>query len=178
MSIDFIVLILLALAIFKGYRQGAIVAICSYIAILIGLAAAVKLSVIVASYLTANGINGKWISFFSFLIVLVAVIFLVRWLAHLIQKLVEIIFMGWANRLAGIILYILLYCTVFSVLLFYINKIGVIKESTLQASLTYTYIKNLGPWVIDHFGKIIPFFKNMFSDLSNFFGNMATKIKS
>ncbi|MDE1191065.1 MAG: CvpA family protein [Arachidicoccus sp.] len=176
MSIDFIALILLAFAIFKGYKQGAIVAICSYLAILIGLAAAVKFSVVVAGYLTQNGVRGKWISFISFLLVLVVVIFIVRWIAGLIQKLVETVLMGWANRIAGIILYTLLYMTVFSVLLFYIHKIGLIKDTTLLSSLTYPYIKNLGPWLIDNFGKIIPLFKNMFSDLANFFGNVATKI--
>lgn len=176
MSIDFIVLILLALAVFKGYRQGAIVAVCSYLAIIIGLAAAVKFSVVVAGYLTQNGVKGKWISFISFLAVLVAAIFIVRWIAKLVQNLVETVLMGWANRLAGIVLYALLYCTIFSVILFYIEKTGMIKPAALQASVTYPYIKNLGPWLIDHFGKIIPWFRNMFSQLSDFFGGVAMRI--
>lgn len=176
MSIDFIVLILLALAVFKGYRQGAIVAVCSYLAILIGLAAAVKFSVVVAAYLTRNGVKGKWMTFISFLAVLIAVVFIVRWIAGLVQNLVETVLMGWANRLAGIVLYALLYCTIFSVILFYIEKTAMIKPSALQSSITYPYIKNLGPWLIDHFGKIIPWFKDMFSQLSDFFGGVAAQI--
>ncbi len=176
MSIDIIAIILLALAIFKGYKQGAILAVLSFLTFVIGLAAAVKLSVVVAGYLTQNGVKGKWISFISFLAVLIIVMLLVRLLARFLQKIIEVVLMGWANRLAGIVLYALLYLTVFSVVLFYVEKIELIKMTTLQRSVSYPYIRHLGPWVIDNFGKIIPWFKNMFADLSNFFGGVATKI--
>ncbi|ANI90357.1 colicin V production protein [Arachidicoccus ginsenosidimutans] len=174
--IDIITIILLALAIFKGYRQGVILAVFSFLAIIVGLAAAMKLSVIVAGYLNANGIQGKWLSFISFLLVLVIAVLLVRLAARLIQRLLETVLMGWANRLAGIALYAFLYLTIFSVVLFYVEKIELIKPETLNKSLSYPFIKNLGPWLIDNFGKIIPWFKNMFTDLGNFFGNLATGI--
>ncbi len=44
MLIDIIVVILLVMAIFKGLRKGLIVAVFSFLAFLIGLAAALKLS--------------------------------------------------------------------------------------------------------------------------------------
>ena len=42
MAIDIIFLVLLAMAAFKGFRRGFIVAIFSFLAIVIGLAAAIK----------------------------------------------------------------------------------------------------------------------------------------
>ena len=51
MVIDIILLILLAFAIIKGYRNGFVVAIFSFLAIVIGLAAAMKLSTWVAGWL-------------------------------------------------------------------------------------------------------------------------------
>ena len=176
MIIDIIAAILLVLAIIKGYRKGVILAAFSYIAIIIGIAAAMKLSVIVASYLESQSMHGKWLSFLSFALVLIIVIIVIRLVANLIQKLVEAVMLGWFNRITGVILYSLVYFTVFSILLFYTTKIGLTGQDTLSASITYPYFHNLGPWVIDHLGAVIPWFKDMFSQLSHFFEGIATRI--
>ena len=60
--IDIIVAITFAYAAFKGYTSGFIVAFFSLIGVLIGLAAAMKLSVALADYFTANGMQGKWVT--------------------------------------------------------------------------------------------------------------------
>jgi len=48
MILDIIVAVILILAVIKGYRQGLIVALFSFVAFAIGLAAAIKLSVVAA----------------------------------------------------------------------------------------------------------------------------------
>src|SRR6188768_378992 len=100
MFIDIIALILLAMAIFKGYSRGFIVSILSFLAILIGLAAAIKFSVAVAAWLDDNtGISSQWLPFIAFLIVMVGVIILVRWIANLAEAAIEIVLLGWLNKL-------------------------------------------------------------------------------
>ena len=65
--IDIIFAILFILAIIKGLRRGFIVAVFSIIGYIIGLAAALKLSALVAVYLQKNiSITGKWLPFISF----------------------------------------------------------------------------------------------------------------
>jgi membrane protein required for colicin V production len=51
MILDIIVAVILILALIKGYRQGLIVALFSLVAFVIGLAAAIKLSVVAADYI-------------------------------------------------------------------------------------------------------------------------------
>ena len=51
MVIDIIFVILLLLAVIKGYQRGLIVAVFSLIAFIIGLAAAMKLSTVVAGHI-------------------------------------------------------------------------------------------------------------------------------
>ena len=64
MIIDIIVAVILILAIIKGYRQGLIVAFFSLIAFIVGLAAALKLSVVVAGYIgKAVNVSDKWLQF-------------------------------------------------------------------------------------------------------------------
>lgn len=176
MIIDLISAILLVLAIFKGYRQGVIVAAFSFVALIIGVAAAMKLSVGVAHYLTERSLHGKWLSFLSFLLVLIIVIVIVKLVARVIQRLAEAVMMGWLNRICGIVLYGVLYFTLYSVVLFYTSKIGLTGEKTIEQSVTYPIFKDLGPWVIDHLGKAVPWFRNMFTALTDFFEAMARKL--
>jgi membrane protein required for colicin V production len=70
MIIDIIFLLLLAIAVIKGITRGFVVAVFSFLAIIIGLAAAMKLSYIVANWLQGFFQYGKaWLPFVSFLIV-------------------------------------------------------------------------------------------------------------
>ena len=85
--------------------------------------------------------------------------------------------LGWVNRLGGIVFYAALYIIIFSVFLFYADKIHLLKPETIQSSQSYNFVQPWGPVVIDSFGKLIPIFKDMFSDLEAFFGNIGNKIQ-
>jgi membrane protein required for colicin V production len=65
---------------------------------------------------------------------------------------------------------------IFSVFLFYADKIHLLTDSAIQSSLTYSFIKPWGPKVIDGFGEILPVFKDMFNDLESFFAGVPQKI--
>lgn len=174
MLIDITFLILIIVAIFKGYRKGLVIAVFSFIAFIVGIAAAIKLSAIVAEHLKNDlSISAKWLPVISFLLVFIAVIFLIRFGAKLIEKTFQLALMGWINRLAGAFLYMLIYTFIFSVLLFYADKIHVISQHTVQSSQTWPYIEPIGPKVINGFAKLIPVFKNMFDELESFFGNVS-----
>ncbi len=174
MIIDIILLVLLALAVWKGYSRGLIVGLFSFLAIIIGLAAAMKLSVIAAGWLETNTqIGRQWIPFLSFLLVMVAVMLLVRFAASVIEKAVQIAMLGWLNRLGGILLYAVLYIAVYSVAIFYLQQMEIFKPDTVAASVTYPYIAPIGPKTIGLLSTIIPWFKDMFSELSTFFGSVA-----
>ncbi len=176
MIIDIAFVILLLLAVIKGYSRGFIVALVSFLAIFIGLAAALKLSTWVAEYLSGNiEVSARWLPFLSFAVVMIIVVLLVRLLAKLLQKSVELIMLGWLNRLAGILLYLMLYVTLLSVLLFYAAQMQLIKTETLEASVTYPLLAPWAPRAMEIISNVLPFFKDMFADLSNFFGSIPQK---
>lgn len=176
MTIDIIFLVLIALGAIKGIQRGFIVAIFSIIAIILGLAAAMKLSTVAAVYLQNSvDIPTRWLPFISFIAVFLVVVLLVRLGANLLQKTVEIAFLGWLNRLAGAILYILLYIIVFSVLLFFAQQMNLIKQETIEESKVHRWVEPIGPYIINGLGKIIPFFRDMFEDLKAFFENIPDK---
>ena len=176
MLIDIIFILVLILAIFQGLSKGLILGIFSFLAIIIGLAAALKLSVIVANYIQGSAVTAsKWLPLLSFILVLIVVILLVGLVARLIKKTLQFAMLGWLDSFCGMILYIALYTIIFSIFLFYASKLMLIHPEVIAGSRTYQYIAPWGPKVIDNLGKIIPVFKDMFSDLENFFAEIAKK---
>ena len=175
--IDIIFAILIVIGIFKGYRKGLIIAIFSIVAFIVGLAAALKLSATVAAYLQNSvSISGKWLPFLSFAMVFGLVAILVGMGGKLIEKTFEMALLGWANRIGGILLFVILYTIIFSIFLFYAEKIHLFEEATIQSSKVFPFIKPWGPKVINAFGTILPIFKDMFTQLSNYFESLSPKI--
>lgn len=177
MIIDIVFLVIVILAIIKGFRRGLIVGIFSFVAIIIGLAAALKLSAVVAGRIGKSvKVSDQWLPVISFIIVFVVVVLLVRLGANFIQRTAEVAMLGWINRLGGILFYLSIYIAVFSVLLFYAEKLELIRPEAMAKSATYSYIRPLAPKVMDAFGSIVPFFRNMFTELENFFDGISHKI--
>ena len=177
MSIDLIYFIIILIAVFKGLRRGFIIAIFSVTAIIIGLAAAIKLSAAAAIYLnSAVSISSRWLPVLSLIVVFILVVLVVRLGANLLQKTVEIAFLGWLNRLAGAVAYTFLYTIVFSVLLFFAEQLHLLKDDSIADSKVYSWIKPIGPYVINGVGRVIPFFQNMFRELEEFFESVSKRL--
>jgi len=178
MIIDVLFIVLMIIAALKGFNRGLIVAVFSFIAIIVGLAAAMKFSAVVAGRLqNSMHIAAQWLPFLSFGLIMTIVILLIRMMANIIQKTTELVFMGWANRVGGIILYAIIYTTVFSVVLFFAEKMHLLQPETVKGSKTYAFVQPWGPKVIDGFGMIVPLFKDLFAQLERFFESISNRIR-
>ncbi|MEO7309764.1 MAG: CvpA family protein [Chitinophagaceae bacterium] len=176
MLIDIVFLALMVIAVFKGFSKGLIIALFSVVAYIVGIAAALKLSTVVANRLKDSiSVSNQWLPVISFAVVFIIVVILVRLGAKLIEKTFQVALLGWVNRLAGILLFIVIYTLIYSVVLFYADKMGLLKPETIATSNSYNYIAPWGPKVIDGLAKLIPVFKDMFSDLESFFDSLAKK---
>lgn len=177
MLIDFTFAALMILAIIKGYQKGFILAIFSIIAFIIGLAAALKLSTAVADYLKDSiSVSAKWLPFIAFAIVFFLVVLLVRLGGKLIEKTFQAVMLGWLNRIAGILLYAALYLIILSIFIFYAQKLQILQPAAIESSQTYHFIQPWGPKVMDNFGRLIPPFKDMFTQLGDYFNSLSNKI--
>lgn len=176
MVIDVAFFITIAIAVFKGFSKGFVVALFSFFAYIIGLAAALKLSVVVAHHFESSSMPGKWIVVLSFALVFIIVVFLVNIFGRILKKAVSLAMLGWIDRLAGIVLYILIYVLIFSVILFFAEKTMLIKPETVAASKVHGFVAPWAPIVIDNLGKIVPVFHNLFKQLQLFFGTLSNKL--
>ncbi len=176
MFLDIIVLVLVVVAIFKGLSNGLIVALFSFIAFIVGLAAALKLSSIVADYIGSSiNISARVLPVLAFFAVFFIVVLLIKLGARLIEKVLQLSMLGWLNRLGGVVFYILIYLFICSIVLFYAEQLHIIKPETAQASVAYPYLQPMAPKIINTIGIILPVFKNMFAELLHFFQNVGQR---
>lgn len=177
MLIDLIFAVILVLAILKGYQLGLVIGLFSLVAVIIGLAAAMKLSTVVAGYIgKAVKVSEEWLPIISFAVVFLIVLLLIRLGARAIEKAIEVVLLGWVNKIGGIILFAAIYITVFSVLLFYAEQMKLLQADTIDKSVTYSFVQPWGPKAMNGFGSIVPIFKDMFSELEQFFDGVAKEI--
>ncbi|UYQ92474.1 CvpA family protein [Chitinophaga horti] len=175
MAIDIIFAIILVFAIYRGFTRGLIVAVFSFVACMIGLAAALKLSSTLSVYLQEHaGMNTRWLPVLSFVLLFLGVVLLIRLGANLLEKMVELVLLGWVNKLGGILLYSTIFIIIYSVMLWIANQLYWLSPETKLQSAVYPYIEKIGPWVVKHIGTVLPFFRDIFSDLEAFFENAAT----
>lgn len=147
----------------------------SLLAFVAGIAAAMKLSTVVAEWLDANtSIGTIWLPVISFAVVFIGVVMLVKWGAGMVENVVDLAMLGWINKIGGALIYIMLYGFLISVVLFYLSKAGFISEEQITASRLYPVLQPMGPWVIDGLGLVIPIFKDLFQELADFFDRIKT----
>lgn len=174
MVIDIVFLVFIVMAVIKGLQRGLIIAVFSIIAFIVGLAAALKLSAVVAVWLgQSTNINARWLPVIAFFLVFLATVLAIKWGAKMLEKAAEVAFLGSINKIGGVLLYAVLYTIIYSILLFYAAQFGVFTQQTIDESKVYTYIEPWGPRVIDTIAVVIPVFKNVFSDLQEFFGKLG-----
>jgi membrane protein required for colicin V production len=144
---------------------------------LIGLAAAVKLSAVLATHMKSDlHMSSRWLPVLAFILIFILVLLIIRWVGKLIEKLVKMILLGWLNKLGGILLFLILYLSIYSIFLFYGTKTQVISKQAVNDSHLYSLIAPFGPAVIRLITGFIPVGNDMFNALERFFDKVAQGI--
>jgi membrane protein required for colicin V production len=175
--IDILFYIILCLAIIQGWRKGLILALFSMVCGLIGLAAAVKLSAVVATHMKSDlHMTSRWLPVIAFILIFILVLLIIRWAGRLIEKLLKLVLLEWLNKLGGILLFVILYLSIYSIILFYGTKTLVISKQAVEDSHFFSIIAPFGPAVIRFITGFIPFGQDMFVALEGFFDKIARGI--
>jgi membrane protein required for colicin V production len=170
MWIDVVLVLVLVLSGWHGFRKGFIMSLFSCAALFIGLAAALKCSSMVAGMLAERMDKPPgWLPVLVFVALFLLVSALVRQIGNLLDKTAEDVMLGPLNRLAGFTVYALLYIMIYSILLYYADRMGWISPEVRSASSTFVQISTWGPSAIKAFGRLIPLMGNVIQDLQRFF---------
>ena len=168
MWLDILTGTLLIVAILQGIRNGVIKALLSFFSFFIGLIVAYQLAGWVARQLKEyTKIESHWLPFISFIIVLLAVLFLIRWVSGLLQQTAEVLMLGWLNKLLGIVLYGFIYFTIWSALVYFLQILGVLEAVKMKDAYSYSYLQKWWPYCTDKMSQWLPFIKTTIATFPN-----------
>lgn len=173
MAIDIIYLLFLGLFMIRGYNKGFVVALFSFVAIILGVMGALKLSGSVSRLLFRDS---QWAPFVTYMLIFILIVWLVRLGARLIEKSFEAVALGFINKLSGALLYGLIVSFVFSSLLWLLNQMGMIKPESQADSKVYALLEPFAPGLFSLIGKLFPFAQDIFRDLGHFFDDLNQKL--
>lgn len=96
MLLDLIYALIIVFAIFHGYRRGLILGLFSLVAVIIGLAAAMKLSIVAGIYISkVIKVSEEWLPLISFIVVFILIVLLIRLGAKALKK--RLSWHGWVG---------------------------------------------------------------------------------
>ncbi|MEI8278312.1 MAG: CvpA family protein [Bacteroidota bacterium] len=177
MVLDIIGGILLVLFFICGYQKGLIIAIFSFVGILLGAIFAMKFSQTLAQYLLDKGIiTSGWGQVICYVLMFLIVVVLVWLLARLIDSALKAVMLGTINKLLGALLYVGITSFMWSSILWLCDKMHLISPATISKSYTYHFFAPIAPWVFTHIGGLLPFAKNMMADLQHFFDHVNKQL--
>lgn len=148
--IDIILLSLLALSAFAGFRKGLIVEVASLAALILGIWGAIKFSDVTAQFLVEQ-FDAKWehLQLISFVVTFVVIVILVHIVGKVVDKLVKTVMLGFVNRLAGLVFGIARGALFLSIVLLIVEgieqSVPLLPENAKAQSRMYEPIKNFAP---------------------------------
>lgn len=174
MIYDAVVLLLLIYAGYKGYQKGLIQAFLSLIGYLLGLWLAVKCSAVVAERMEPAN---KWLPFLVFFLIMIAVGWVLSILGKSIRGILKLVLLGWLDRMTGMLMYLCICSLIISFFVFFLTAIQMINIEESQSKLI-PILQPLGPKMIGKLDTILPFARDSFEILRNFFNQSLPKIAS
>ncbi len=176
MILDVIVIICVITGLWKGISRGFILSLFSWIGLFIGFIAAMKFSPRGIAYLQETfSWNHRWVPIIAFLGIFGIFYGIAMLLGRVLKTIVEGIFMGWADKLGGAVLGVLMQVTFVSFLFWIVNKTGVLSEETRSASKTYSFVEPVAPAIIQGSSAILPFVDNARKDLEAIFDHLNAR---
>ncbi|MFA5781976.1 MAG: CvpA family protein [Bacteroidales bacterium] len=147
--LDIILAIPLVWAIYRGFTKGLVIEIASLIALILGVYGGIHFSYFISDKLNLSSPFSPLISFAITFLIIVIVIFL---LAKLLEKSINLLALGFLNKLAGAFFGLLKMAFLLSILLLFINKIdlkiSIVPEKTRKESLLYPTLSAFAPYII------------------------------
>ncbi len=146
-AIDIILILILAYALFEGFREGLVVQACSIVGIAIGIWCGAHYGDALANFLQ---IEGEYSSIWGFIIAVIITILIVGVAARVARKVLRFAGLGIVDRLLGMFISLCKTLLILSLLLsafgFINSNINMVNSNTLAKSKLYHPIVKITNW--------------------------------
>jgi membrane protein required for colicin V production len=153
--LDIIFLVPLLFAVYRGFRKGLVYMIASLLALILGIAGAIRLRPVFASLLDAVfEVSPEYMNTIAFAVAFVTIVLVVHLIAFLIDRLVKAVALNFINRTLGMVFGIAVTAFVISMVLWPINQVNaekqIIKPDLIEGSLLYRPLSAIAPAVFPY----------------------------
>ena len=151
--LDIILLIPIAWFAYRGFTRGFIIELVSLIALVAGIFLAIHFSWFAAEFLADHfSMEGKTLSIVSFILTFLVVVIIVYAVGKLLDGLVNIIFLGFVNKIFGLAFGILKAAVFLSLALMILNTFDedetLITRDVKENSLLYKPVASVVPFIM------------------------------
>lgn len=142
MIIDVAFLIALVFGFYMGFKRGIIKTLFSLVALIIAILASLKLSpLVIAAFEKALDIHPAINFLLGFVLTFIIAYFIIRIVGGRLEGAFKAINLNFINKIAGGILFSLLFVICFSSLLWFLNKSDLISDEAKESSFTYEQLE-------------------------------------
>tara|TARA_R110002020_G_scaffold114593_3_gene263510 strand:- start:8498 stop:9085 length:588 start_codon:yes stop_codon:yes gene_type:complete len=150
--LDIILGLLIIWGLFNGIKNGFFVELASLIALILGIYGAIHFSYIVGNYLSENSDwDSQYIPLIAFLITFIIIVIVVSLAGKILTKIADFVLLGLLNKIAGGIFGALKVAVILGALLIFFDgtneRTGIIKKETLEKSVLYEPLREIGAFV-------------------------------
>lgn len=152
--VDIVLIILLLWAAWKGFSRGLVIEVASLVALLLGIYAALNFSGYAAGIIQEYvDMEARVLRIVSFAVTFLVVMLVVILLGKILEKLVNLVLLGFLNKLFGAIFGVLKVAAVLSVLIMLMNLVDpgkkLLTEETRQESFLFQPVEKIVPLILD-----------------------------
>jgi len=158
---DIVILLCFVPAIFGGLIKGFVRQAAGLAALLLGIWAGYHFSELVSAKLcTWIDTSPQWLSIISFAAIFIVVLLLVTLVGRLSEKAIQLVLLGWLDKLLGLVFAIVKTAFILSIIIYILvsldSLIPFLPHETLEHSRIYSFIASIAP-------KFFPYIKNIIS---------------
>ena len=146
--LDIIFIIPIVWFAYQGFKRGLIIELASLLALILGIYTALYFSGYAADFLINNmDMSSKYVPVASFILTFIVVVVVVYFIGKILEKLINMVALGFLNKLAGSFFGILKAVIVLSIALLIINQFNddLISHQKKKNSFLYGPISRIAP---------------------------------
>jgi membrane protein required for colicin V production len=167
MIFDLILLCMVALAFWRGWKKGLLWAVGSVLAMMVGVMLSLRLSHLLADFLFDQKIiQSHYTVIISFVVIFILTMFIFRQVAKMMETLLDKLFLGWVNNVLGGALYAFVVVFMSSLGIWLLQKTTLLHTKAMQESKAMMFIQPVAPKTITVLSAYLPFCKNIMEQVS------------
>ena len=172
-TVDIVLIIVLLLGAWSGYKKGLILEIVALVAFILAVIGGFKLldtgmSIISSFY---DGM-GSFLPIAAFFLIFVLVIIVVNLVGKFVKKVIDWTPLGFMDNIAGSVLGVLKWSLAISILIWISSAVGVeMPQSTVKNANIYPLVEGLAPKVGAWIGSVFPSFNDLMDTITGLLKN-------